>query len=396
MNYSEAIQILTNKDEQQDFTLSGLSSPSYNTWVGGNNLFSLSSCLVTRSYVSYPVLTGRSEITDTTLVLQTLCEYSSNTYVRKATSEHSKLYLKKNSSDTSSIDLEHFSDEDFILYKVYSADYEYDTVEGNIFYFFTEEHNPIVDDKCVMISNSKTDGLSKSIVSLSNLERTDKGYSFIDPHINNLVYKSDLPVPINNIVDGSSVGSVRTINSAAEGSTYALGEYAFSEGEETKASGRWSHAEGLRSTASERASHAEGSGTTASGTNSHAECQSTTASGTGSHAEGRNTVASGHYSHAEGDGTVAQGTYQHVQGKYNIEDTTSAHILGNGDSMTKSNAHTIDWSGNAWFAGDVYVKSTSGTNKDSGSKKLATEEYVTNLVGDVETILTTLTTGSGV
>lgn len=43
----------------------------------------------------------------------------------------------------------------------------------------------------------------------------------------------------------------------------------------------------------------------------------------------------------------------------------------------RSNAHTLDWSGNAWFAGDVYVGSTSGTNKDAGSKKLATEVPVT-------------------
>ena len=35
-----------------------------------------------------------------------------------------------------------------------------------------------------------------------------------------------------------------------------------------------------------------------------------------------------------------------------------------------------DWNGNAWYAGNVYVGSTSGTNKDEGSKKLATEEYV--------------------
>jgi hypothetical protein len=32
--------------------------------------------------------------------------------------------------------------------------------------------------------------------------------------------------------------------------------------------------------------------------------------------------------------------------------------------------------GNAWFAGEVYVGSTSGINKDTGSKKLATEEFV--------------------
>jgi hypothetical protein len=44
----------------------------------------------------------------------------------------------------------------------------------------------------------------------------------------------------------------------------------------------------------------------------------------------------------------------------------------------RSNAHTLDWDGNAWFAGDVYVGSTSGSNKDEGSKKLATETLVYN------------------
>jgi hypothetical protein len=60
-----------------------------------------------------------------------------------------------------------------------------------------------------------------------------------------------------------------------------------------------------------------------------------------------------------------------------------AHIVGNGTSRAeRSNAHTLDWDGNAWYQGDVYVGSTSGKNKDEGSKKLATEEYVSTLVGD--------------
>jgi hypothetical protein len=59
---------------------------------------------------------------------------------------------------------------------------------------------------------------------------------------------------------------------------------------------------------------------------------------------------------------------------------TYAHIVGNGiDEERRSNAHTLDWSGNAWFAGDVYIGSTSRTNKDEGSKKLATEEYAGNV-----------------
>lgn len=73
--------------------------------------------------------------------------------------------------------------------------------------------------------------------------------------------------------------------------------------------------------------------------------------------------------------TYIAGTYQQrgairmyameVNGEY-------AHIVGNGaDNETRSNAHTLDWEGNAWYAGDVYVGSTSGTNKDDGSEKLA-------------------------
>ena len=54
-----------------------------------------------------------------------------------------------------------------------------------------------------------------------------------------------------------------------------------------------------------------------------------------------------------------------------------AHIVGNGESdTTRSNAYTLDWDGNAWYAGDVYVGSEGGVNRDGGSKKLATEEFV--------------------
>lgn len=183
-----------------------------------------------------------------------------------------------------------------------------------------------------------------------------------------------------NLLDGNAIGSARTIG-AKDSEGQSLGEYAWAEGKDTIASGNRSHAEGDNATASNFASHAEGNRTTASGESSHAEGSNTTASGIQSHAEGYNTTASGQISHAEGRGTVAQGKNQHVQGIYNIEDTTSAHIVGNGgDNYSRSNAYTLDWSGNAWFAGDVYTGSTSGTNKDDGSKKLATEEYVTNLL----------------
>ena len=158
--------------------------------------------------------------------------------------------------------------------------------------------------------------------------------------------------------------------SHAEGSdTTASGMYSHAEGKNTTASGLYSHAEGVLTTAPFECSHAEGRSTTA-GLYSHAEGVSTTASGIYSHAEGNNTTAShdcchaegsdttasGWYSHAEGYYTKASGRYSHVQGKYNIDDLNEkyAHIVGNGTSDTaRSNAHTLDWEGNAWYAGTV-------------------------------------------
>ena len=161
--------------------------------------------------------------------------------------------------------------------------------------------------------------------------------------------------------------------------------------------GNYSHAEGSSTTASGRCSHAEGSSTTASGDCSHAEGQVSIASGPCSHAECDTTTAKGFGSHAEGGYTIASGDYSHVQGKFNVENTNSkyAHIVGNGTSSARSNAHTLDWHGNAWYAGDVYIGSTSGINRDEGSKKLATEEYVDNSIAEAGFISTPITATVG-
>ena len=105
-----------------------------------------------------------------------------------------------------------------------------------------------------------------------------------------------------------------------------------------------------------RNSVTEGYNCTASGASSHAEGESTKASNTYAHAEGVSTTASGDLgAHAEGYGTIASGNSSHVEGKYNIADTGNyAHIIGNGTSDTaRSNAFTVDWSGNVVASGDV-------------------------------------------
>lgn len=163
---------------------------------------------------------------------------------------------------------------------------------------------------------------------------------------------------LEHILDGIASGSIRTSSSTTESIDYKLGTAAFAEGSGTKASGNFSHAEGFNTTASAAYSHAEGRGTTASGTVSHAE--------------GTDTVASGARSHAGGYGTIAKGENQTAIGKYNVEDTSNkyAFIIGNGTSSTRKNALTVDWSGNV----------------ESDGKKLATEEYVNQNGGKIDTI----------
>ena len=117
-----------------------------------------------------------------------------------------------------------------------------------------------------------------------------------------------------------------------------------------------------QSSASGSYAHSEGT-STASGNYSHAEGQSCTANGTNAHAEGSNTEA---------------GTMQHAEGMYNlVENLPIIHMVGNGNSdNARSNAYTLDQMGNGWFSGDVYVGSTSGTHKDSGSVKLLHSDVI--------------------
>lgn len=102
------------------------------------------------------------------------------------------------------------------------------------------------------------------------------------------------------------------------------------------------------------------------------------ASGASSHAEGYLTEAAGDYSHSEGVHTIAAGLRQHVQGVHNVKDTQNkyAHIVGNGTDTNPSNAHTLDWSGNGWYAGKLTVGVSPTDDMD-----VATKQYVDNAVG---------------
>ena len=202
-------------------------------------------------------------------------------------------------------------------------------------------------------------------------------------------YDNNIAIGQWSIAEGSGTVAKGRASHAEGAYSQALQDGTHVEGYGTKATGFWSHAEGEMTVVSSYASHAEGSYTkmpdgttrygTASGYASHVEGGGCHTTGVASHAEGIGTTANGRCAHVEGIYTIATGQCQHVEGNSNIEDTEDQyiHIVGNGTSPTdRSNAHTLDWSGNAWFAGDVYVGSASGTNKDDNSQKLATEEFV--------------------
>lgn len=188
----------------------------------------------------------------------------------------------------------------------------------------------------------------------------------------------------------------------------ATGDDSHAEGQGTTASGKESHAEGIYTTASGIGSHAEGNGTKATSMYSHSEGGSTTANGQFSHAEGDQTVANGvschaegykteaniAYSHAEGDttkankvashaegmGTIADSFYQHVQGKYNVADANGlyAHIVGGGTSDTdRKNIYTLDWAGNAYYAGDVTNGAGVSMNEINDKIKFMTYDETT-------------------
>jgi len=101
------------------------------------------------------------------------------------------------------------------------------------------------------------------------------------------------------------------------------------------------------------------------------------ASGKASHVEGENNIASGEASHVEGKHNEAKAVSQHVFGEYNISDVTTdplsrgtgygnyIEIVGNGTSSARSNARTLDWSGNEYITGSMKINHTTLVNQSN-------------------------------
>ena len=229
-------------------------------------------------------------------------------------------------------------------------------------YTLTSVEGFAIDDIISLTYIDNTDGSSAGIeLNFSKITAIDATNKTIT--VSNYIAKHQNLDGIISVLTKPTVGDTRTIlTSHAEGyKTTASAEGSHSEGYMTTAEGAASHVEGELNTSSGEASHAEGAFTKATGMYSHSEGGSTVAGQHSAHAEGYATKAMGQHSHTEGRNTTATKPQQHVQGRYNIEDITEngyAHIVGNGTSSIRSNAHTLDWDGNAWFAGDVSVGGT--------------------------------------
>lgn len=144
-------------------------------------------------------------------------------------------------------------------------------------------------------------------------------------------------------------------------------------------------------------SHSEGYSTIASGSQSHAEGYNTSASANTAHVEGEYNLAQGKGSHVEGLYNTAKKRFQHIFGKYGTIESgatdvegTYVEIVGNGTGTTssaRSNARTLDWSGNEVLAGKLTVGAGPTNSMD-----VATKGYVTGLFSLSGTTLTITTT----
>ena len=167
----------------------------------------------------------------------------------------------------------------------------------------------------------------------------------------------------------------------------ADGENSHAEGRYNEVHAQSAHVEGQFNIieAAAAGAHVEGSRNTASSVYAHAEGMQNVAGGDSSHAEGVWNTVNGHQSHVEGYHNIASGVYQHVEGRYNIEDAnnTYAHIVGNGTAEdARSNAHTLDWNGNAWYIGTV--QATDFLDAEGNSFMVKVNNRINEVIGGIE------------
>jgi len=150
-----------------------------------------------------------------------------------------------------------------------------------------------------------------------------------------------------NLVNGSAEGSLRSVNANEESEIYkmgpnaiAIGEGSEAKGESALAIGAWSRADAYHACAI--------AGGSAEGNHSVAIGDTAWARGERSVAIGRYVAAGGSDSFAIGCGNKWDNA-----GKYVFIVGNGRSYAGENDYENLSNAHAIDWDGNAWYQGYV-------------------------------------------
>lgn len=199
------------------------------------------------------------------------------------------------------------------------------------------------------------------------------------------VYTGDNPpkeYPGNTAVKGAHAQNFGThadgeYSSARGWCSTASGGIADASGKETEASGYCSSTSGFKTVANKKYSSARGNNSKATGESADASGElteasgycatsqgfKTKASGTCSSTQGRETEAKQYASSAQGRGTIAACRNQSARGAWNVEDVPDANgdgkyaeIVGGGKNKDdRRNIYTLDWDGNAHFAGKVYA-----------------------------------------
>lgn len=181
------------------------------------------------------------------------------------------------------------------------------------------------------------------------------------------------------IGDGGFASGMGNLVKGLLGVAFGIGHYLYESSQKGFACGSYNRLQGILEFVS-------GTGNYSNGYASHVEGASNQMGGKYAHAEGAYNENYGYACHVEGRGNIADGGRglsngkpQHVEGQYNVQDGTQtyAHIVGNGTSKSnRSNAHTLNYDGTAWYANAVKVGGTSETD----AKTLATEEFVTSAI----------------
>ena len=201
-------------------------------------------------------------------------------------------------------------------------------------------------------------GKSRSEIGTSGMQII-QNVSGVDTAIANLGYG-----PGTDSGGGTSDAPYYTLGTRRSGST--IGNYSVASGYRAEASGYGSFCEGVNNTATQAYSHAEG--------------YSTDSNGDGSHSEGIDTKATATGSHAQNWGTIADQNYQTAIGIANTaNNSNNLFVIGNGyysgGAFVRSDAFTVDRSGNVEAAGDIEDGSGNVLSNKADTSSIPTVQH---------------------